>query len=108
MLNKAGLLRFLFRKTGLGFRVYMKKAQRERIREKRRVLIRELKLNDMSTEELRSFIKERLCHDKLHPKHNYKFCLCWECNHVDYCAEDPCGVCEGPVTECEPPNDNED
>jgi hypothetical protein len=101
MLDRIALLRDFFRKKGFGFEMYMKKAQREEIRAKRLALVHELKLDKMSMWELRNFI-EGLC-----PVHNYLFCLCMTCSPVDYCAEDPCAVCDGPVTECELPDDEE-
>lgn len=106
MSDKIALLRAFFRKRGLGYDVNMKKAQREEIKAKRLALVSKSGLDKMSMSDLRNFM-ESLCHDPSHPEHNYLFCLCTTCNPISHCVDYPCDVCDGPVTECEPPDDEE-
>ena len=56
----------------------------------------------------RQKILRSVCGDFLesHPEYRGKECLCAECNTLEGCPG--CAVCNGPVTECNPPLEGEE
>ena len=48
-----------------------------------------------------------LCADPFHPEWHGHPCQCVNCQPQNYCVEDPCYDCTGPVDGCEPPDDDD-
>lgn len=49
-----------------------------------------------------------VCNSPFHPEWNGRECQCVNCQPVNYCVEDPCHDCTGPVGGCEPPDEDDD
>ena len=47
------------------------------------------------------------CQSVIHPKFNGLPCRCAGCNPINYCLNETggCGLCEGPVLECDGPDE---
>ena len=47
-----------------------------------------------------------ICRDPRHKKFNGKKCACVNCHPLNYCVDDPCMDCDGPVKKrCDPPEE---
>lgn len=48
------------------------------------------------------------CNHPDHPEHHGRECLCADCEVLNHCVHGPCSLCEGPVTECNPLESDEE
>lgn len=51
--------------------------------------------------------RHRVCNDPFHPEWDRRECQCVNCQPQNYCVEDSCADCTGPVDGCEPPDEDD-